>query len=69
MINSEKRTSDICDFGLISITHLPRNVFKGSRVQCCILQLSKDFNGITQFLTPKFKNKNFGIRTFFDLDI
>lgn len=41
IINSEKRTRDIFDFGLKSITHLPRSVFKGSRVQTCILELER----------------------------
>lgn len=49
MINSTKRTQKIMDFGLVSITHLPRNVFKGSRVQTCILQMSKGYSGITKF--------------------
>ena len=49
MINSEKRTKKIMEFGLISITHLPRNVFKGSRVQTCILRMSKSYAGITSF--------------------
>ena len=41
IINGEKRTKDIMNFGLKSITHLPRNIFKGSRVQCCILEMQK----------------------------
>ena len=45
IINSEKRTKDILDFGLKSITHLPRNVFKGSRVQTCILNMEKGYVG------------------------
>lgn len=43
IINSEKRTKKILDFGLKSITHLPRNVFKGSRVQTCILNMEKGY--------------------------
>lgn len=56
IINSEKRTKDIMGFGLKSITHLPRHVFKGSRVQCCVLNMSKDYVGETMFyyLQPKF---------------
>lgn len=45
LINSTKRTNDIVNFGLKSITHLPRNVFKGSRVQTCILQMAKGYKG------------------------
>lgn len=55
MINSEKRTKLIMDFGLKSITHLPRNVFKGSRVQCCILEMKKGYTQDTIF--KNFKTK------------
>ena len=50
MINSAKRTKDIMDFGLKSITHLPRKVFDGSRVQTCVLEMSKGFSGNTKFV-------------------
>ena len=49
IINSEKRTKDILDFGLVSITHLPRNIFQGARVQTCILQMEKCTNYKTVF--------------------
>jgi len=49
LINSERRTKDIIDFGLKSITHLPRSTFKGARVQTCILELKKDFKGRMEF--------------------
>ena len=45
MINSEKRTKLIMGYGLKSITHLPRNTFKGSRVQTCILEMQKGWDG------------------------
>jgi len=47
LINSEKRTQDIFDFGLSAVVHLPRSTFKGSRVQTCVLQLEKGFCGTT----------------------
>lgn len=50
IINGQKRTNDIMRFGLISITHLPRTIFNGARVQTCILQMSKGYNGSTQFV-------------------
>lgn len=50
IINGQKRTNDIMNFGLISITHLPRSIFNGSRVQTCILQMKKDYNGDTKFI-------------------
>jgi hypothetical protein len=49
IINSEKRIKKIMDFGLVSITHLPRSVFKGSRVQTCILTMLKHYGGQTSF--------------------
>lgn len=49
MINGAKRTKDIMDFGLVSITHLPRKVFDGSRVQTCILEMCKGYTGKTEF--------------------
>jgi len=49
MINSEKRTRDIMEFGLKSITHLPRRTFKGSRVQTCILNMRKGYRSNTIF--------------------
>ena len=49
MINSQKRTKHIMDFGLKSITNLPRKTFKGSRVQCCILEMEKGWNSTTLF--------------------
>lgn len=51
IINSEKRTADLMNFGIISITHLPRKTFPGSRVQCCVLRMKRDYPGITEFKT------------------
>lgn len=53
IINSERRTNYIVSFGLVSITHLPRNIFKGSRVQTCILEMRKGYIGETRFLMYK----------------
>jgi len=49
IINSQKRTTDIVNFGLKSITHLPRSTFKGARVQTCILEMVKGYKGITKW--------------------
>jgi len=49
IINSQKRTSKIKEFGLVSIIHLPRSVFKGSRVQTCILKMKKGYCNNTEF--------------------
>jgi hypothetical protein len=54
IINGEKRTKDIIDFGLKSITHLPRSTFNGSRVQTCILEMKRGYSGDTIFkMLPK----------------
>lgn len=41
LINSEKRMKSIFEYGLVSITHLPRKTFRGSRVQTCILHMDR----------------------------
>jgi type I restriction-modification system DNA methylase subunit len=50
LLNSERRMKFVMGFGLISITYLPRRVFSGSRVQCCILRLNEDYKDQTTFL-------------------
>lgn len=57
LINGEKRTKDIIEFGLVSITHLPRTAFKGSRVQTCILEMKKGHTQTTKFFN--FQRKVF----------
>lgn len=49
IINGEKRLQYIMDYGLKSITHLPRSVFKNCRVQTCILEMARDHQGDTIF--------------------
>jgi len=49
IINGDKRTNFLLEVGLRSITHLPRNVFKGARVQACIMELHKGYRGDTLF--------------------
>lgn len=48
IINSSGRTQRLLDFGLISITNLSRSTFP-VRVQTCILQLKKGYQGKTSF--------------------
>lgn len=45
IINSEKRLDRLKKHGLREIIHLPRSVFKGSRVQTCILMFTKGYHG------------------------
>ncbi len=49
LINSERRINDITGFGLVSVTHLPRKTFPGCRIQCCVLEMKKGFNGQASF--------------------
>jgi len=49
LINSERRTKRIMEFGLKSITHLPRSTFKGSRVQTCVLEMIQGWSGECSF--------------------
>jgi hypothetical protein len=49
IINSEQRTHDIKSYGLKSVTHLPRSVFPGSRVQTCVLEMRCGYIGNTLF--------------------
>lgn len=44
VINSDKRTKDLREFGLQKIVHLPRKTFPAIRVQTCIIVLMKGYN-------------------------
>ena len=65
IINSEKRTRDIVGFGLKSITHMPRSVFPGSRVQTCILNMAKGYDDDTMFLTIQEDGGRMGVLRLF----
>lgn len=45
LINSQHRTRQISEYGLRSVTHLPRSAFPGARVQTCILNLQRGYKG------------------------
>lgn len=49
IINSEKRLKRLKEYGLCEIIHLPRSVFKGSRVQTCILVFLDGYQGSITF--------------------
>ena len=49
VINSEKRLQRLKEHGLCEIIHLPRSVFKGSRVQTCILVFLDGWEGPITF--------------------
>ena len=47
--DSDVRLRSLKEFGLVSVTALPRKTFKYARVQTCILHLQKGFKGKTEF--------------------
>jgi hypothetical protein len=51
IINSERRLNDIKEWGLKSVTALPRKTFPGTRIQCCIIEMDNFFGGTTEFKT------------------
>lgn len=55
IINSERRLRRIKEYGLKSVSHLPRKTFPGARVRCCILELSKGYSGPVTFQAIEFK--------------
>lgn len=57
IINSEQRAKSYIDHGLKTIIHLPRNAFKGSRVQTCILVFEKGYHGDIIFKVAENKHE------------
>ncbi len=51
IINSEKRLNKIKEFGLVSVTCLPRKTFPNCRIQVCVLELIKGHDQPTIFKT------------------
>jgi hypothetical protein len=47
--DSDVRLRYLKTWGLISVTALPRKTFQYARIQTCILQLKKGYDGITEF--------------------
>jgi len=54
LINSDSRTEYLKQWGLVSVTHLPRATWRQIRVQPCILFLRRGHSGPTELL---FVNK------------
>lgn len=50
LINSSRRMNFLMEFGLVSVTNLPRKAFPKTRIQCCIMKLQKGYQGETKFL-------------------
>lgn len=49
LTDSDRRTRDIKDFGLVSVTALPRRTFKFARIQTMILELKRGYKQTTEF--------------------
>lgn len=47
--DSDVRLRSIKQYGLISVTALPRKTFQYARIQTCVLQLQKGYAGKTEF--------------------
>ena len=47
--DSDVRLRYLKNFGLKSITALPRKTFQYARIQTCVFELQKGFNGVTEF--------------------
>lgn len=47
--DSDVRLRSIKKFGLKSVTALPRKTFQYARIQTCVLELQRGFDGITTF--------------------
>lgn len=55
--DSDVRMRKLIDFGLVSITPLPRKTFEYARIQTVIIQLSKGYNKKTIFKTELINNQ------------
>lgn len=49
LLDSSPRVKRLKQFGLVSITTLPRSTFDYARIQCCVLQLERNYQGDTTF--------------------
>ena len=45
LINGDRRTDDILDFGLKSVGHVYRRAFRGARVQPVLLEMMRGYRG------------------------
>jgi hypothetical protein len=54
-INADRRAKTIEDYGLVSVTRLPRSTFPGARVQCCVLQIRRGYRDNTLLYRPPIR--------------
>lgn len=55
--DSDVRLRMLKNYGLISVTALPRKTFQYARIQTCVLQLKKGYSGATEFKVFDCLNK------------
>jgi hypothetical protein len=49
ILDSDIRMRQLHDYGLKSLTALPRNTFNYARIQTCVFELQKGYKGVTEF--------------------
>lgn len=60
LINCDSRTRLLKDFGILSVTHLPRSTFRKIRIQTMILHLQKGYKGTIELkIIDKNEQKKF----------
>jgi len=57
ILDSSVRLKQLKEFGLRSITALPRSTFDYARIQCCIFELDRNWKGKTEFKVFSFPGK------------
>lgn len=55
LINSDSRTKELMEWGLKSVTHLPRRTFPRIRVQPCIIYMEEGYRGTVELHFAKDK--------------
>lgn len=64
ILDSDVRMRLLYKYGLVSITALPRWTFKYARIQTCIYQLRKGYEGPTEFKVFELLEKDAQIKMF-----
>jgi len=57
ILDSSVRLEQLREYGLKSITALPRSTFRYARIQCCVFELHRGWKQETLFKTFKFPEK------------
>lgn len=50
LINADRRADQLFNYGLVSVTHLPRRTFPKIKVQTCIMKFIRGYKGMTKLL-------------------